>query len=173
MPSSLPLPGPDGTPSGLSSLRVAHVGLVIRDIESKVAGWAAALGVAAPAVSQTPPPEVSQLSYRGSASAARCRQAVLRMPGFAVELLEPIGAGNSTWHEFLRERGEGMHHLAFAAQDQASRHARDLTALGCAVFQSGRWPAGPANSSGSYLYFDSAAPLGTVLELLDIHGPAA
>jgi methylmalonyl-CoA/ethylmalonyl-CoA epimerase len=162
---------------GLSSLRVAHVGLVIRDIDAKVARWAVALGVAAPAVSQTPPPEVSQLSYRGSASAARARQAVLRMPGFAVELLEPIGEGDSAWHEFLRERGEGMHHLAFATQDatqdQASRYARDLTALGCTVFQSGRWPSGPANSSGSYLYFDSAAPLGAVLELLNIHGPAA
>ena len=77
----------------------------------------------------------------------------------SLELIEPIG-GPSTWQEFLDERGEGVHHIAFFVEDTDQVVAL-LEGNGIAVVQQGDY------TGGRYTYVDSAPALGVILELLE------
>ena len=75
-----------------------------------------------------------------------------------MELIAPLGAP-STWEEFLRTHGEGLHHIAFKTREMDS--AREfLASQGMETVQTGAW------DGGQYAYVDSTKQLGTILELL-------
>jgi archaellum component FlaG (FlaF/FlaG flagellin family) len=77
----------------------------------------------------------------------------------SLELIEPIG-GPSTWREFLDEKGEGVHHIAFFVKDTGEA-VRFLDGVDISVVQQGDY------TGGRYTYMDSASALGVALELLE------
>jgi methylmalonyl-CoA/ethylmalonyl-CoA epimerase len=81
----------------------------------------------------------------------------------SLELIEPIG-GPSTWREFLDERGEGVHHIAFTVEG-TDEVVAFLAGAGIAVVQQGDY------TGGRYTYVDSMSTLGVILELLENFGP--
>jgi 4-hydroxyphenylpyruvate dioxygenase-like putative hemolysin len=81
----------------------------------------------------------------------------------SLELIEPIG-GPSTWREFLDQRGEGVHHIAFVVRD-TDEVVELLEGKGVGVIQQGDY------TGGRYTYVDSAPTLGVILELLENFEP--
>ena len=79
-----------------------------------------------------------------------------------LELIEPIG-GPSTWQEFLDEKGEGVHHIAFMVQG-TDDVVTFLEGKGIPVVQQGVY------TGGMYTYVDSKPALGIILELLEDFG---
>jgi methylmalonyl-CoA/ethylmalonyl-CoA epimerase len=77
----------------------------------------------------------------------------------SLELIEPVG-GPSTWQEFLDEKGEGVHHIAFRIKGTEQVVAY-LEGKGIDVVQQGYY------TGGMYTYVDSTSPLSVVLELLE------
>jgi 4-hydroxyphenylpyruvate dioxygenase-like putative hemolysin len=77
----------------------------------------------------------------------------------SLELIEPLG-GPSTWKDFLDEKGEGVHHIAFMVEGTDEVVAR-LETQGVSLVQQGYY------TGGMYSYLDSAAKLGVILELLE------
>lgn len=83
-------------------MRLHHVGIAVRDLEQAVERYKL-LGL--------------KETERGMAEAFRVAISFLEADEDAVkvELLEPLGEGPA--QRFLDERGEGLHHVAYAVQD--------------------------------------------------------
>ena len=144
---------------GLGSNVICQVGLIVRDIERSLEAYSQVFGLPKPEVILTGGQEVSHTRYRGEPTDARAKLAFFNMGQVSLELIEPIG-GPSTWQEFLDERGEGVHHIAFFVEDTDQVVAL-LEGNGIAVVQQGDY------TGGRYTYVDSAPALGVILELLE------
>ncbi|MBN2305840.1 MAG: VOC family protein [Anaerolineae bacterium] len=141
---------------------VTQIGIVVRDIERTVAAYSRIFGVDAPPVLVTDEYDKAHTIFNGQPTEARAKLAFFQMGQVSIELIEPIG-GPSTWRQFLEERGEGVHHIAFQVQD-TDGVVRALDAEGIPVEQQGDY------TGGRYTYLNSASAVGTILELLENTG---
>jgi hypothetical protein len=144
---------------GLGTHIVCQIGLIVQDIEASAHAYCRILDMPKPEVIITDAVEVAKTTYRGALTTAQAKLAFFDMGQVSLELIEPIG-GPSTWQEFLDEKGEGVHHIAFQIKgtDQVVAY---LQGCGIDVVQQGRY------TGGMYTYVDSAPALGVVLELLE------
>jgi methylmalonyl-CoA/ethylmalonyl-CoA epimerase len=138
---------------------LTQVGIVVRDIEKTSKAYAAAFGIEAPAWSWTDSFEEARTEYRGEPTRARSKLAFMRFGSLDIELIEP-DEGPSTWREFLDERGEGVHHIAFEIAGMKAQVA-GAAAAGMPLLQKGEY------SGGRYAYVDASAELKVVVELLE------
>ncbi|HEU5061225.1 MAG TPA: VOC family protein [Kofleriaceae bacterium] len=97
---------PGGLLGGLL-LGIDHVGICVADMTAAGAGWAGLLGV--------------PLTDREDVAAQKTAAGFLRMPqgAAAVELVCPL-PGNAGLDRFLAQRGDALHHVAFAVSDIAA-----------------------------------------------------
>jgi methylmalonyl-CoA/ethylmalonyl-CoA epimerase len=144
---------------GIGSSVVCQVGLIVRDIERSIEAYSRVFGLPKPNVIVTDGQESAHTRYRGEPTNARAKLAFFDMGQVSLELIEPIG-GPSTWQEFLAEKGEGVHHIAFLVKG-TDQVVAFLEAKGIAVIQQGDY------TGGRYTYVDSAPALGVILELLE------
>jgi methylmalonyl-CoA/ethylmalonyl-CoA epimerase len=79
--------------------------------------------------------------------------------GLEIELIQPL-KGESIYKEFLEEKGEGIHHLAFVVEDVDAEIA-DLEKKGFKVLQTGAMP------NAKWAYVDTDEPGGMVIELCE------
>jgi hypothetical protein len=99
--------------------------------------------------------------YQGKPSNDRAKLAFLKAGQVTVELIQPLGP-NTSWMKFLREHGEGVHHIAFNVQNLAKSET-EMKSLGYGEIHRGRWDS----DDGTYVYFDSTKDLGLMIELLN------
>ena len=76
---------------------------------------------------------------------------------YRIELVSPV-QGNPLYVDFLREKGEGIHHLKCSSQD-AERIVEQFKRNGGEVLQSARI------GDASFHYLDTESKLGFILEL--------
>ena len=138
---------------------VCQVGLIVRDIERSIETYSRVFGIPKPGIIVTDGPEIAHTRFRGEPTDARAKLAFFEMGQVSLELIAPIG-GPSTWREFLDEKGEGVHHIAFVVKD-TDEAVKFLEGEGVGVMQQGDY------TGGRYTYLDSASTLGVVLELLE------
>lgn len=139
----LDLPAPD------------QIGMVVRNIERSIEAYASLLGWGPFEVFQR---EYLELIYRGKLGGFKYRVAMADLsPTLQLEFIENI-EGESIYTEFLRERGEGIHHLGFTITGMEARIAA-MNTLGIGVLQSGKRPG------RSFAYMDTEALVGTIIEL--------
>ena len=81
--------------------------------------------------------------------------------GLTLELIQPL-KGRSIYDEFLEEKGEGLHHLAFMVDDVDAEIA-DLEKKGFKVIQTGAMP----NTKWAYLEPPDSG--GLLIELCQAH----
>jgi catechol 2,3-dioxygenase-like lactoylglutathione lyase family enzyme len=142
----------------LDSNVVVQIGIIVKDVEKTASAYAGLFGIPRPEVVPIADDSFANTSYHGQASEAKGKAAFFDLGPVQMELIEPLGAP-STWEEFLRTRGEGIHHIAFKTQDMGA--AREfLASKGMETVQQGGW------DGGQYAYVDSSKQLGTILELL-------
>ena len=80
-----------------------------------------------------------------------------------MELIEP-GEGESIWWDFLKEKGEGIHHLKFEV-DSINETMRFFLEQGIPCPQYGS--AVGVNLGKTWAYFDTVPQLGYVVEVLN------
>lgn len=141
------------TPGGLLAgllLGIDHIGICVADITAAGAGWAALLGL--------------PVTDREDVSAQKTAAAFLRMPegGAAVELVCPM-PGNAGLDRFLAQRGDAMHHVAFAVGDIAVALER-LSGAGIELID-----RAPRPGAGGHLvaFLHPRALGGTLVELVE------
>ena len=144
---------------GVGTNVICQVGLIVRDIERSIAVYSRVFGMPEPEVIVTDGPEIAHTRFKGEPTDARAKLAFFQMGQVSLELIEPIG-GPSTWREFLDEKGEGVHHIAFFVKD-TDEAVRFLDGEDISVVQQGDY------TGGRYTYLDSASALGVALELLE------
>lgn len=133
-----------------------HVGIAVWDLDEAMQRLGGALGVERWGTMDAEVPS----SYRGEDTLAGLRTAFARAGGWYLELVQPTG-GRSTPQTFLDERGEGIYHLGYWADDiaDAVRRADDL---GIAVDMSM-----PAAEVPMAVYLDAAPTVGIHIELVN------
>jgi len=83
-------------------MKIDHIGIATRELESALAIWTETLGLALAATEEVPDQGV--------------RVAMLPIGEARIELLEPIGE-DSPVGKFIEKRGPGVHHIAIKVDD--------------------------------------------------------
>ena len=112
---------------------IDHIGVCVAGIDDAAAGWSALLGL--------------PLVDREDVAAQRTAAGFVRLPdgGAALELVCPM-PGNTGLDKFVVQRGDALHHVAFAVSDIAEALER-LTAAGVDLHRP-RGPPGSRRTSG-------------------------
>jgi len=141
---------------------VAQVGLIVKDVEETKKKWAELLGVDIPETQPIGDYAVTGTEFKGEpAPNAYCWMAFFNVgPGLQLELIQPNDEP-STWRNYLEEKGEGIHHIAFQVKDSKTA-ITSAEAAGLKLVQRGVYGDG----SGEYNYFD-APDLKCVIEILE------
>jgi len=142
----------------LDSSTIVQIGIIVKDAEKAASTYARVFGVPKPAVVPIADDSFAHTSYRGQPSTAKGKAAFFDLGPVQMELIEPVGAP-STWEEFLRTHGEGLHHIAFKTVNMPAAQ-KFLASEGMETVQHGGW------DGGQYAYVDGSKQLGTILELL-------
>ena len=144
----------------LETGKVAQIGIIVHDIEKTAKDYADFLGLPMPAISQTDGYEVTQSTYMGKPCHATAKLAFLNVgEGIDIELIQP-DEQPSTWRDFLNEKGEGVHHIAFWIKDTKGK-TKKLETMGMPLIQNGEW------GSGRYAYFNTFDTLKVLIETLE------
>jgi catechol 2,3-dioxygenase-like lactoylglutathione lyase family enzyme len=131
-----------------------QIGMVVKNIEQAIKTYSGLFGWGPFEVFQH---KYSELIYRGRPGNFRYRVALAQLsPSLELEFIENL-EGESIYTEFLRERGEGMHHLGFMV-DRIDTRIAAMKKLGIGVLQSGKRPG------RSFAYMDTMPLLGTIIE---------
>jgi methylmalonyl-CoA/ethylmalonyl-CoA epimerase len=138
---------------------VVQVAVVVKDIEKAAAAYADFLGAAVPKWFWTDTEDKAHTQFKGKPSPARAKLAFIDLKNITIELIEP-DQNPSTWREFLDEKGEGVHHIAFEIKGMDEKVAL-LGKKGMPLLQKGDY------EGGRYAYIDGTAKLGLILELLE------
>jgi methylmalonyl-CoA/ethylmalonyl-CoA epimerase len=93
-------------------MKVDHVGVAVKSIEEALPFYKKALGL--------------EPSVREQVTGQHVRVAFLQAGETAVELLEPLGDEGAI-AKFVKERGPGLHHVAFHVDGSLSDKIRSLT----------------------------------------------
>jgi methylmalonyl-CoA/ethylmalonyl-CoA epimerase len=142
----------------LDSTTVVQIGIIVKDAEKTASHYAELFGIPKPAVVPIAADSFANTVYRDQASTAKGKAAFFDLGPVQMELIEPIGAP-STWEEFLRTHGEGIHHIAFKTQDMGEAR-KFMASKGMETVQHGGW------DGGQYAYVECTKQLGIILELL-------
>ena len=143
--------------------RFAHVALVVKDIE-KAAKYLEALDAGPfPPFLGGSGMQFSGKTVRGEPSDYDMDLRIGRgdIGGMKIELIQPL-KGKSIYTEFLEEKGEGLHHLAFMVDD-VDAEITDLEKRGFKVIQTGAMP----NTKWAYLEGEDSG--GMLIELCQAH----
>ena len=139
--------------------KFAHVALVVKDMD-KAAKYFEALdaGPFPPFLGGTGM-SFSGKTVRGEPSDYDMDLRIGRgdIGGTKIELIQPL-KGRSIYDEFLEEKGEGLHHLAFMVDDVDAEIA-DLEKSGFKVIQTGAMP------NTKWTYLEGEEPGGMLIEL--------
>jgi hypothetical protein len=140
---------------------VTQLAMVVRDSRASARRYWEDVGIGPWSFYTLTPSNTPRMMLRGRPVEHAFRVAITTVGSVDLELIEPL-EGESLYAEHLRDRGEGLHHMAFEVEDFAAAriHLRDK---GYAELQSGE-PMGIA----VYAYFDTQSTLGFVTELVTL-----
>lgn len=138
---------------------IVQVGIVVRDLDAALQNYSSKLGVGPWRVSVYGPPRLTNCKVRGVSVPYSMRTALAWTEEMNWELVQPID-GPSIYWEFLREHGEGLHHIMI---DFGARTLAEVTA----EFTARGWP--PLMEGCfmglDYVYYDTEADLKTIVEV--------
>jgi methylmalonyl-CoA/ethylmalonyl-CoA epimerase len=138
--------------------KLAHIGIVVKNIEKAIKEFEV-LGIG-PFEPLSLPPLIGKALFRGKLLDSK--EKVLSTHGRDVEIVltQPL-EGKSPWQEFLDNKGEGVHHIAYLVDDLNKEIAK-LTQRGYKLVQIGRWEGG---GGGAYFVPEIG---GVIIELMQL-----
>lgn len=144
--------------------RIDQVCVVTRDLRRSMEQYRALLGLEPWRILDFGPDTVRALNYRGQPARYRMRVAFAQYGPLQYELIQPL-EGPTIYHEFLDQRGEGIHHFGAWVPDleEALNRAR---ALGFQEIQGGRGTG--LQGDGGFAYLDTEKALGATIELIEL-----
>lgn len=149
----------ESKPEKFGSQVCTQIGIIVKDVQKTAEAYADLFGIDVPNVMETDSYEKAGTTYLGKPSEGRAKLAFFDLGSLQLELIEPVG-GPSTWQEFLDEKGEGVHHIAFKI-DGMDEQIGILGQKGMPLLQRGCW------DGGCYSYVDGTEKLKVILELLE------
>ncbi len=138
---------------------ITQVGIVVRDLDAALHEYADRLGVGPWRVYTYAPPRLTETKLRGVPVAYSMKLALAWTRDMMWELIQPLD-GPSIYWEFLRDHGEGIHHVMV---DYGERSLAEVTA----EFAARGWaPIMEGNYLGSrFVYYGTEGSLTTTIEV--------
>ncbi|MGI5959260.1 MAG: VOC family protein [Massiliimalia sp.] len=145
---------------------VKQVGFLTWDIEKTTRKWAEFLHTEVPPIHTCDTYEKTKAEYRGAPCYGRVYQSFFEMDNIQIELIQPMDFETpSYWLECLKEKGEGLHHIAYEVKDMKA-NIEKFEQQGMVLTQKGEYPG------GRYAYLDDLKGTTLILELLENDDPA-
>jgi catechol 2,3-dioxygenase-like lactoylglutathione lyase family enzyme len=139
-----------------------HICLLVRDVEKAAQNFAKAFGVGPFAVTHYETP-TSKGTVHGKPQGYKLKFANAKVGPITLELVEPV-EGNSALTEFLKERGEGLHHLAYRCPPPIDEELAKWKKLGIDALQVDKNISDDPRYGWAYM--DTEKLVGCVLEIL-------
>jgi methylmalonyl-CoA/ethylmalonyl-CoA epimerase len=127
----------------MESLKIEHIGIVVKDIDQVTESWSTLLGIG--------PWTVREIDR----DTVKFKMAFASLGSVRIELVQPV-EGRIFHSGFLDEYGEGLHHLGFTI-DNLDEVLSSLVTRGAKVVNS---------SQGSFAYIETGGPGGVLFELI-------
>jgi catechol 2,3-dioxygenase-like lactoylglutathione lyase family enzyme len=137
-------------PAKVRVKRINQVALVVKNLEKTALDYWNILGIGPWDIYEWTAPLVYDRKYHGKPAWGRDRIAVTDVGGVQLELCQPV-EGGSIYRDFIKEHGEGLHHVNFFV-DNVDETAEILVKQGFPSLQSGRH--GPPECKGAFNYID-------------------
>lgn len=146
----------------LNTKKFSQIGIIVRDLEKARKVFAQLFDSEIPSIHSCGGPQ-AHTQYKGKpAPKAKSLLAFIDLaPGIQLELIEPT-EGGSIWKDYLTEKGEGLHHIAFHVNN-TQEVLQACETFGMSVLQSGLYDDG----RGQYTYLDGGDFLNCIIELLE------
>ncbi|MFC1945898.1 VOC family protein [Chloroflexota bacterium] len=149
----------------VSLTNLEQAGFVVQDAEKSAEKLWDTFGIGPWAISQLIPELLENASYHGKPTSFTIRVAMTqsKIGTMQLELIEPL-EGDSTYHDFLRENGEGLHHFGWVRL--SSLEEFNVTTL---VLENAGFPCvmnGRISRLGVMAYFDTTRVLNAMLEVV-------
>ena len=130
---------------------LSHLGIAVKDAEETARFLSSIWNIGTPEVFDYEPKPEELIA----GEPFKVRLAFIKFGAIPIELLQPLD-DKSIWSKFIKEKGEGIHHIAFGVSNYdemvSKLQAQNHPLLVAATFQGCRW-----------CYFDTS-PGGMVIE---------
>lgn len=140
--------------------KILQVGIVVKDVEKAVRTYADSFGIGPWQIYTMDKNSMHDTKLHGKKADFSMKVAFTDLGGVQLELIEPLD--ESIYTEFLREHGEGLHHIACAVDDFDETTAL-LEGKGANVMLEGTTSAGMG-----YAYLDTREALSCITEIYKI-----
>ena len=137
-------------------------GYVVNDIDAALDHWTRVLGVGPFFYFERVP--IEDFRHRGEPSAVEASIALANWGDLQIELIQQRNDAPSMYREFLEAGREGLQHVA-CWYDDLDGVLKEVAERGIAIGQSGT-----IGERGRFVYLDTEAHPGTVVELSEISG---
>jgi methylmalonyl-CoA/ethylmalonyl-CoA epimerase len=135
-----------------------QVCVVVKDIQKSVEQYWNIFGIGPWQIRTFQPPDLSDTTLRGKPELYTMKIAAAQIGNIQWELIQPLG-GRSGYHEFLEEKGEGLHHIAVVVED-FDKAVAAFEKHGIGTVMTGKF------KESTYAYLDTAPALGFITEIL-------
>lgn len=136
--------------------KVLQVGLVVRNLEEAIKNYEL-FGIGPWTVRELGPSNMKDLTVRGERVDFSMRVGLSNIGEVNWELIEPLDE-RSAYAEFLRERGEGLHHIAFETTEGFNETKAFFKGKGVGILQDG-------TATIDFAYIDSEGLLSCIAEI--------
>jgi methylmalonyl-CoA/ethylmalonyl-CoA epimerase len=137
---------------------ISQVGIVVKDVETVARSYWSILGIGPWNIYSLEAPVLRDHVYHGNPTWHKAKIAQAQVGAVQLELYQPV-EGDSICSDFLKTRGEWMHHITMFVDD-ADAAAAELVKEGFPCLESGRY-----GDNGSFYYIDTK-PLRTIWKVV-------
>lgn len=139
-----------------------QVGIVVRDLQKSMQLYEELLGIGPWADMEIPSEIFDSLTYKGKPVEKACFLTGMADVGaIQLELIQPV-EGDLPYSDFLKEHGEGLHHVGHIHVPDMDAAVRDLEARGYPCIFAGSTPG------TRFAYVDMTQSLGVIVELMEV-----
>jgi len=139
---------------------VTHVCIAVRDLERTARRFSEKFGIG-PFTTRTQHTPQRHGEVRGKPAEYTLKFGYARAGSIIIELVQPL-AGETVYDEFLAQRGEGVHHIGFAAAPPLDEELERWAKNGIRPLQANRRD----DPEYGWAYMDTEEDVGCVLEIV-------
>ena len=152
--------GEENPVTGVQLKQAVQIGVVVPDLDQATRLLTSLFGIGPFHFIEWPNRPESKYFFRGKEEHIKIRQAFAQVGPLELELIQPLEGERNAYHQFLEERGSGIHHVLFEVEDM-DQVVRNFSPQGVEVLQ-----AGTGIRPGTrWTLLDTQALVGFLLEL--------
>lgn len=157
---------PEGGAINIKGKEIKQLGIVVENAEETARNYWEILGIGPWMLIDFKPPHLTDVSLHGitihKEVNLHTKAAIAQFGDLQIELLQPV-KGPSTYMEFLKTRGQGIHHVSFAQIEDHDEMISGFNRMGIEIESSGL-----LGGAITFTYWATQKDLGTIFEALKI-----